>query len=156
TNYASTHAQLGLALVGQASTNALLEMYLDIDGKKHDFEVKQVLQPGYNTIALPMILTQIQEGSHLLNVFLKVSDGTFTIDRHDAQMFLQAENLEGGLSTTLPSANVVDEFEFTVTNIDVNDNVVAKTQVPITINVTEQVEFIDAIGVTDEVGVELD
>src|SRR5690606_16563551 len=109
TNYASTHAQLGLVIVGQASTNALLEMYLDIDGRIHDFSVKQVVQPGYNTIALPMILTQIQEGSHLLNVFLKVSDGTFTIDRHDAQMFVQAENLQGGLATTLPSANVVEE-----------------------------------------------
>lgn len=156
TNYASTHAQLGLAIVGQASTNALLEMYLDIDGRIHDFSVKQVVQPGYNTIALPMILTQIQEGSHLLNVFLKVSDGTFTIDRHDAQMFVQAENLQGGLATTLPSANVVEEVEFTVTNINVTDNVVAKTQVPITINVIEQVEFISAIEVTDEVEVVLD
>src|SRR5690606_8721893 len=47
TNYASTHAQLGLALVGQASTNALVEMYFDIDGRIHDFQVKQVVQPGY-------------------------------------------------------------------------------------------------------------
>lgn len=156
TNYASTHAQLGLAIVGQASTNALLELYFDIDGEKHDFEVKQVLQPGYNMISLPMIITQIQEGSHLLNVFLKVSDGNFTVARHDARMFLQAEHLLGGLATTLPSANVVEEVEFTVTNIDVTDNVVAKTQVPITINVTEQVEFIDIIDVTDEVEVELD
>lgn len=156
TNYASTHAQLGLALVGQASTNALLEMYLDIDGKKHDFEVKQVLQPGYNTIALPMILTQIQEGSHLLNVFLKVSDGTFTIGRHDAQMFLQAENLQGGLSSTLPSANVVEEVEFTVTNINVTDTVVIKTQRPIRVNVQEHVNLMDTIDVTDRVEVELD
>src|SRR5690625_33428 len=156
TNYASTHAQLGLAIVGQATQNALLEMYLDIDGRIHDFSVKQVVQPGYNTIALPMILTQIQEGSHLLNVFLKVNDGTFTVARHDAQMFVQAENLQGGLATTLPSATVVDEFEFTVTNINVIDNVSAKTQVPITVNVIEQVEFIDALYVIDEMEVDLD
>lgn len=157
TNYASTHAQLGLVIVGQASRqHALLELYFDIDGKRHDFEVKQVLQPGYNTIALPMILTQIQEGSHLLNVFLKVNDGVFTVDRHDAQMFVQAENLEGGLSTTLPSANVVEEVEFTVTNIDVTDSVDVETQEPIIVHVTEYVEFIDAIEVTDEVEVDLD
>lgn len=155
TNYASTHAQLGLAIVGQASTNALLEMYLDIDGKKHDFEVKQVLQPGYNTIALPMILTQIQEGSHLLNVFLKVSDGTFTIDRHDAQMFLQAENLQGGLATTLPSANVVEEVEL-INAIHVNESKLVNVQLPIKVNVIENVELIDAINVTDDVEVQLD
>jgi len=155
TNYASTHAQLGLAIVGQASTNTLLELYFDIDGRKHDFEVKQVIQPGYNTIALPMIFTQIQEGSHLLNVFLKVDNGTFTIERHDAQMFVQAENLQGGLATTLPRANVVDEFEFPLTNIYVTDSVDIDIQEPITINVAEQVEFIDIINVTEELEVDL-
>src|SRR5690606_28773338 len=131
TNYASTHALLGLAIVGQASTNTLLELYFDIDGRKHDFEVKQVVQQGYNTIALPIIFTQIQEGSHLLNVFLKVNNGTFTIERNDAQMFVQAENLQGGLATTLPRANVVDEFEFPLTNIYVTDSVDIDIQEPI-------------------------
>src|SRR5690606_17259465 len=121
TNYASTHAQLGLVIVGQASTNTLLELYFDIDGRKHDFEVKQVVQPGYNTIALPMLFTQIQEGSHLLNVFLKVNNGTFTIERNNAQMFVQAENLQGGLATTMPRANVVEEVKFPFTRIDVTD-----------------------------------
>lgn len=155
TNYASTHAQLGLAIVGQASTNALLEMYFDIDGRIHDFQVKQVLQPGYNTISLPMILTQIQEGSHLLNVFLKVSDGNFTVARHDAQMFLQAENLLGGLATTLPSANVVEEVEL-INAIRVNESKLVNVQLPIKVNVIENVEFIDSIEVIDEVEVVLD
>lgn len=154
TNYASTHAQLGLVLVGQASTNALLEMYFDIDGRIHDFRVRQVVQPGYNTIALPMILTQIQEGSHLLNVFLKVSNGNFTVARHDAQMFLQAENLEGGLSTTLPSANVVEEVELIA--IHVSESKLVNVQLPIKVNVIENVELIDAINVTDDVEVQLD
>lgn len=125
TNYASTHAQLGLAIVGQASTSTLLELYFTIDGRKHNFEVKQVIQPGYNTITLPMILTQIQEGSHLLEVFLKVNDGNFTIEQHDAQMFVQAENLQGGLTTTLPKANVVEEVKFPFTRIDVTDILVS-------------------------------
>src|SRR5699024_10951914 len=93
TNYASTHAQAGLAIVGQSTGNGLLEAYFSIDGERLALEVKQALNEGYNTIGLPFMITALQEGSHSLDLFVKVTDSTFEIKTHDAQLYVQAENL---------------------------------------------------------------
>src|SRR5699024_4534886 len=121
-------------------------------GERLALEVKQALNEGYNTIGLPFMITALQEGSHSLDLFVKVTDSTFEIKTHDAQLYVQAENLAGGLGTELPSANVVEEVEF-IDDINVTDGAIAITQIQINVNVTEEVEFIE-FDVTDYVEVD--
>lgn len=149
TAFNSTNAQVGLNIVGEASQQSLLEGYFRLNANKNR-EIKQVLMKGYNTIGFPFIMEQIQEGSHTLSFILKNNTGNFKVKKNEAEMFIVAENLLGGLSTKLPRANVLEEVKF-IPPIHVIDQVSFTTQRPITIDVGEEVEFIDYIDVVDRV-----
>lgn len=148
--FASTNAQAGLALVGLASENGvLLEGYFDLNGERLSTEIYQVLHQGWNTIGLPFIVTQIQSGSHELRLFLKTSTGTFNLEANRAELFVVAENLLGGMSSSIPRADVIEEVRF-ISSIKVDDEVSAETKYPTLVgNLTENVAFSEPISVSD-------
>lgn len=152
--FASTNAQVGLAIVGQASTSGiLLEGYFEIDGERISTELKQVLNQGWNTIGLPFIIPQIQDGSHEIRFFLKTSTGTFNIENNRAELFVVAENLLGGMSSSLPRADIVDEVTFSTMNV--SENRIVIQQVPIKRNITEQVT-IATFNVSENINIEME
>lgn len=155
TSHAPTNMQIGLTILGYASTDMLLEGYFDISGKKVGRELKQEVKAGWNTITMNFLILQVEEGADFLRFFLKTNTGMFSIERDKIELYIMAKNLLGGTSAKLPRANVVEEVEFTITSIDVIDSADVETQEPIIVHVTEYVELINAIEVTDEMEVEL-
>lgn len=111
TAYAPTNVQAGLMLTGQASEKTTFIAYFTFKGQQVGPEIRQTVE-GWTTIGIPFLLTQIPEGSGFLSLFAKVENGTFTIEKEKAQLFIKAENLLGGLSAKLPKADVREEVEF--------------------------------------------
>lgn len=110
TAYAPTNVQAGLMLTGQASEKTTFIAYFTFKGQQVGPEIRQTVE-GWTTIGIPFLLTQIQEGSGFLSLFAKVENGTFTIEKEKAQLFIKAENLLGGLSARLPKADVREEVQ---------------------------------------------
>jgi len=103
--------QVGLVLVGTASTDLTLDGYFDIAGQKVGVPIRQKVFAGSNIISVTFLLTQIQEGSDFLRLFLKTNTGTFTVSKNESQLYIVGRNLLGGLSAELPYASIVEEVQ---------------------------------------------
>ncbi len=151
--YAPTNMQVGLVLVGTASTDLILDGHFDIAGQKVGVPIRQKVFAGNNIISLTFLLTQIQEGSDFLRLFLKTNSGTFTVSKNESQLYIIGRNLLGGVSAELPRANVVEEVEF-ITPI-IGENRMVTKQIPIKRGISENVAY-SMIDVTENVTVELE
>src|SRR5690606_12002425 len=140
TSYAPTNMQIGLTILGYASTDMLLEGYFDISGNKVGRELKQEVKAGWNTITMNFLILQVEEGADFLRFFLKSNTGTFSIERDKIELYIMAKNLLGGTSAKLPRANVVEEVEF-VDAISVSDVPSISLQTPTSRLITENVIF---------------
>lgn len=112
TNLSDTHLSAGLSLVGQSTGNGLLEGRFTIDGRDLMVEIKQSVFEGYHTIGFPFVITQLEEGSHTIRLMLRIDNGTFTVDEHNSQLYIQSEDLSGGMSNEVPKIDIVDEVEY--------------------------------------------
>ncbi|EJL44031.1 phage tail protein [Brevibacillus agri] len=142
TAYVSTNLQAGLLLIGQASTSTVLRAYLTFNGARIGPEIKQAVN-GFATIGVPLLLAQIPEGSGFLNLYVKVDAGTFTIAIDEASLFIKGENLFGGMSATLPKADIVEEVAFTP--MGVPEYKFTELKVPIPTSYSENVSFVSLI-----------
>lgn len=144
----SANAQAGLHVVGEASSaTVLLEGFFDVGGVRFSTEVKQALQPGWNTITASFVVPQLQEGVHAVRFYLKSTGGAFHIAREKAEFFMVAENLLGGMSSMLPSADIIEDVTFPDFHvIDILRS--ADVQLPAPIQSAEIVEFPE-FNVTD-------
>lgn len=147
TTYAPTNLQLGIYMVGESSMDSTLDGYISMGGNKIGMPIRYKLNSGWNTISLMMILTQIQEGTNTISLYLSVDQGTFTLSRDESELALIGMNMLGGTSARLPRANVVEMVEFDA--INVSDIPFISTQIPTSKTITENVIFPESLDVTD-------
>lgn len=112
TAYASTNATAGFLVVGQASAAGELHARFAFNGEAVGPEIVQQVTTGYNTIGAPFLLQQVPQGSAFLDVFVRVTAGSFTIADGKLEFYLYATNLLGGLSSDLPRPVVSENYSF--------------------------------------------
>ena len=139
TTYAPTNLQLSIYMVGESSVDSTLDGYISMGGNKIGMPIRHRLNSGWNTISLMMILTQIQEGTNTISLYLSVDQGTFTLSKDESELALIGRNMLGGTSARLPRANVVEVVEFEVMAVDEENNVVVDN--PKRTNIIENIEF---------------
>lgn len=151
---APTHVAGNFKAVGTKRQQGLIEAIMDINGQPLMDTFRGTFIEGEQTVVLPFVATQVQEGSHILRVMMKVDKGSFVIDKQNARMFVHAENLAGGMSTELPKINVAEEVTFPVW-LSVTESVNISQQEPTQNGVNESVEFPRGFDVQEECTIEL-
>nr|WP_284700659.1 phage tail spike protein [Thermoanaerobacterium sp. R66] len=139
TNFSSTNAQIGLMIVGQASAALVLTVKFFLAGTQIGPTIQQQCQAGYNTIGVPFVLAQIQQGSAMLGVQMYTSTGTFTIAAQHLQFYVYATNLLGGVGSEAPRVNWEENIDVKV--LQLNMVASAETQLPITIGNEEVIKL---------------
>lgn len=150
TNFSSTNAQIGLMIVGQASTAMILTVKFFLAGIQIGPTIQQQCQTGYNTIGVPFVLAQLQQGSAMLDVQMYTSIGTFTIAPQHLQFYVYATNLLGGTDSRAPRVNWEENINVRV--VQLNSVALAEMQVPIS---TVHDEIISLNQITTSVSVTL-
>lgn len=125
TVYTSTHFEAGLSLLFEVTQAGLLEGYFLLGGERTGTEIKQTVSVGWYTIGLPFIVTQVQEGTADLDLYLNTT-GAITIPKEKAELYITAKGAYGGISNTRPDQTVTEYVERYVTIKKVSD---AKTVV---------------------------
>jgi len=62
---------------------------------------------GENIVNLTIPIPQVTAGSHAFVVEMKTSTGSFNIEKNNLQVMIEGRHLEGGLSPSLPRAEVM-------------------------------------------------
>ncbi|WP_052045126.1 phage tail spike protein [Caloranaerobacter azorensis] len=104
---ADTNLTCNLIINGTASSDLTLYMKFSLDGQYYEFQPSQKLSSGENIINLTIPIPQVTAGHHAFVVEMKTSEGTFNIDKNNLQVMIEGRNLEGGLSPSLPRAEVM-------------------------------------------------
>lgn len=126
TTKADTNLNCNITMTGKASEDCTLTILFSLDGKYYDFKPIQKLATGDNVIGLPLPMPQVTAGNHTFMVELKVSNGNFTIQKNNLQVSIEGRDLEGGLSASIPRAEVVYTFLYNLFNIKINSFTVNK------------------------------
>lgn len=126
TTKADTNLNCNITMTGKASEDCTLTILFSLDGKYYDFKPIQKLATGDNVIGLPLPMPQVTAGNHTFMVELKVSNGNFTIQKSNLQVSIEGRDLEGGLSASIPRAEVVYTFLYNLFNIKINSFTVNK------------------------------
>jgi phage minor structural protein len=95
-SFGSPHGQIGLSLVGEATHDALLTIRFLLADKPVSQVIKHQVKAGWNTIGVPLLFTEIAEGTNDILVETSVSQGTINVPQKYLQMFMFANNLLGG------------------------------------------------------------
>ena len=148
TTYAPTNLQLSIYIVGESSADSTLDGYISMGGDKIGMPIRHRLNSGWNTISLMMVLAQIQEGADMISLYLSVDQGTFTLSRGESELALIGRNMLGGISASLPRANVAETVEL-VDIISVSDAPSISFQTPINRVITESVVLQPPLDLTD-------
>lgn len=109
---ADTNLNCNLSMTGKASEDCSIELLFSLDGEYYDFKPIQKIAEGNNVIGLPLPLPQVTAGSHTFMVEMKVTNGTFTIEKNNLQISIEGRDLEGGLSASIPRAEAIYTFLF--------------------------------------------
>jgi len=144
TNFSATNAQIGLMIVGQASTALTLTIKFYLAGAQIGPTIQHQCQAGWNTIGVPFVFAQLQPGSAMLDMQVYTSTGQFVVASEHMQLYVYAANLLGGIGADLPRA--IWEENITVGQISLAAEVA--TQMPIS-GPYEQTIAITAAVVTD-------
>lgn len=112
TAVASTNLSLFISIYGVASAASTLTIKIELDNKVIPFTPKHKLQVGDNTIGIPLGIPQVAAGPHYLGVTLSVDTGTFAIPQFNLQCMIDGRNLQGGLSSEPPHAEVKENISF--------------------------------------------
>lgn len=119
TTRADTNLNCNITMTGKASADCTLTILFSLDGKYYDFKPIQKLAAGDNVIGLPLPMPQVTAGDHTFMVEMKVSNGTFTIEKNNLQVSIEGRDLEGGLSASVPRAEIVYNFLYNLFNIKI-------------------------------------
>lgn len=117
TTKADTNLNCNITMTGKASGDCTVTILFSLDGKYYDFKPIQKLAAGDNVIGLPLPMPQVTAGDHTFMVEMKVSSGTFTIEKNNLQVSIEGRDLEGGLSASIPRAEIVYTFLYNLFNI---------------------------------------
>lgn len=104
---ADTNLTCNLLIHASASDDLTLYMRFSLDGGYCEFQPNQHLARGENVISLTIPMPQVTAGQHAFVVELKTSNGHLSIDRNNLQVMIEGRHLEGGLSPSLPRAEVM-------------------------------------------------
>lgn len=119
TTKADTNLNCNITMTGKASEDCTLTILFSLDGKYYDFKPVQKLAAGDNVIGLPLPMPQVTAGDHTFMVEMKVSSGNFTILKNNLQVSIEGRDLEGGLSASIPRAEIVYGFLYNLFNIKI-------------------------------------
>lgn len=114
---ADTNLNCNITMTGKASGDCTITILFSLDGKYYDFKPIQKLAAGDNVIGLPLPMPQVTAGTHTFVVDMKVSSGTFIIEKNNLQVSIEGRDLEGGLSASIPRAEIVYTFLYNLFNI---------------------------------------
>ena len=114
---ADTNLNCNITMTGKASGDCTITILFSLDGKYYDFKPVQKLATGDNVIGLPLPMPQVTAGTHTFVVDMKVSSGTFIIEKNNLQVSIEGRDLEGGLSASIPRAEIVYTFLYNLFGI---------------------------------------
>lgn len=77
-----------------------------MDGEDITFTPKQKLLRGDNVVGIPIGIPQVKCGAHYLGIFLCIDTGSMKIPKFNLQCMVDGRNLQGGLSSEPPHAEV--------------------------------------------------
>ncbi|GAA0788145.1 phage tail spike protein [Hathewaya limosa] len=103
---ASTNLSMNLSLYCIANEECTLTIQIQLDGEDITFTPKQKLLKGDNVVGIPIGIPQVKCGAHYLGVFLCVDTGSMKIPKFNLQCMVDGRNLQGGLSSEPPHAEV--------------------------------------------------
>ncbi|WP_051931355.1 phage tail spike protein [Clostridium sp. KNHs214] len=104
---ADTNLTCNLIINGSASADLILYLKFSLDGEYYEFQPSQNLALGENIVNLTIPIPQVTAGSHAFVVEMKTSTGSFNIEKNNLQVMIEGRHLEGGLSPSLPRAEVM-------------------------------------------------
>jgi len=104
---ADTNLICNLIINGSASADLILYLKFSLDGEYYEFQPSQNLALGENIVNLTIPIPQVTAGSHAFVVEMKTSTGSFNIEKNNLQVMIEGRHLEGGLSPSLPRAEVM-------------------------------------------------
>lgn len=115
TNLTDSNAQVGLMIIGEASTQLLLTVKILLSAREVGPTIRQTCTQGWNTIGVPFILEQIPSGDAILNVSIQTNTGTFTIPKNHLQLYIYSSDIAGRGATQDPHSMVQDLVKLTLT-----------------------------------------
>lgn len=107
---ADTNLNCNITMTGKASEDCSIKILFSLDGVYYDFKPIQKLARGDNVIGLPLPMPQVAAGDHTFMVELEVTNGSFVIEKGNLQVTIEGRDLEGGLSASIPRAEVIYSF----------------------------------------------
>ncbi|MCQ4922183.1 phage tail protein [Tissierella carlieri] len=107
---ADTNLNCNITITGRASEDCSIKILFSLDGVYYDFKPIQKLARGDNVIGLPLPMPQVTAGDHTFMVELEVTNGSFVIEKGNLQVTIEGRDLEGGLSASIPRAEVIYSF----------------------------------------------
>lgn len=107
---ADTNLNCNITMTGKASEDCSIKILFSLDGVYYDFKPIQKLARGDNVIGLPLPMRQVTAGDHSFMVELEVTNGSFIIEKGNLQVTIEGRDLEGGLSASIPRAEVIYSF----------------------------------------------
>ena len=117
----NTNLALNVAISCIASAECTLTIKIELDNVEIPFKPKQKLHQGDNVIGIPLGIPQVSLGAHYVGIYLKTDTGTVKIPIYNMQCMVDGRNLQGGLSSEPPHAEVKQEIQFV--RIDTNLNI---------------------------------
>lgn len=124
TAVSSTNLSINLAIYGTTTVACTLTINIQLDNKPIPFTPKQKLQVGDNVIGIPLAIPQVREGVHYIGVYLSTDTGIFSIPLYNLQCLVDGRNLQGGLSSEPPHAELSEKISLidinTISNISTN------------------------------------
>lgn len=108
----NTNLSLNVAISCVASSECTLTIKIELDNVEIPFKPKQKLHQGDNVIGIPLGIPQVSSGAHYVGIYLKTDTGTVKIPIYNMQCMVDGRNLQGGLSSELPHAEVKQEIQF--------------------------------------------
>jgi len=124
-NPTSTQAVIGALIVGEASTTATVEVSLAVGDVGTIPTIKQVVTPGWNTIAIPKFVV-MNSGNVVIKFSMNISSGTFSIPVKNAQVYILAQGAGGGnffIFIEWPHAEVEEIVQFDNSSISVGTDI---------------------------------
>lgn len=111
TAVANTNLSLNFALYCNVSIACTLTIKIELDSMEIPFKPKHKLQQGDNVIGIPIGIPQVSAGSHYIGISLINDTGTITVPIYNLQCMIDGRNLQGGMSSEPPHAEVVHNVE---------------------------------------------
>lgn len=157
--YTSTHFEVGLSIMFECTKAGLLEGYFMMDGTKMPTEIKQTVSEGWYTLGLPFVITQIQEGTKHLDLYLSTT-GAINIEAERAELFVKTQGAYGGTSNERPDQTITENIVITPITVEgIRVDVNAVVDVPDAYVLKEHIAVDDynvGSGTKDDVSVVLE